>query len=323
MRTGKDFTNDGESLVVMPWPQFRWLATDDLKAIYAYLAVIPAVANATAADVKDGFTGPPTAFPDTFVDGDVERPLPPETDFTGAPVPDPGHVLRGLAIHPLADPASLVTMSGSELAAFGRGAYLAQVGDCNSCHTSPDRDLAPGSGFLTINTAGFLSGGTVFRVPPPLQPILHQTRTMSANLTGEVNGVFNEEGFTFASFDTIIQTGQDEETGTPLGFPMPWDVLRNMTIEDLSALYTYVHVVATEEGRTDANDQVHQSPARFCMADTDCDMGAGETCNMDATTGNECVGKNCSVDSDCDVCQTCEGTCTAPASDSACLAAAL
>lgn len=40
----------------------------------------------------------------------------------------------------------------------------------------------------------------------------------------------------------------------------------------------------------------------------------------DPTVGNECVGRACSVDAECDTCQTCgAGVCVAPAPDSACL----
>jgi hypothetical protein len=40
----------------------------------------------------------------------------------------------------------------------------------------------------------------------------------------------------------------------------------------------------------------------------------------DPTIGNECVGRACMADADCDACQTCDaGACVAPTPDSACL----
>ena len=49
-----------------------------------------------------------------------------------------------------------------------------------------------------------------------------------------------------------------------------------------------------------------------------CNTAAGETCN---TATNECVGRACNVDADCDTCQTCTSSvCTAPdAATSLCL----
>jgi hypothetical protein len=52
---------------------------------------------------------------------------------------------------------------------------------CNDCHTHPDRTADE------VNTSAFLTGGTVFAVPPPLRPVFKQVRAMSANLRGQVH----------------------------------------------------------------------------------------------------------------------------------------
>src|SRR5262249_25184885 len=54
MRTGADFRPgaEGQALIVMPWYYFRWFGIDDLKAIYAYLKVIPAASNVVPPDMK-------------------------------------------------------------------------------------------------------------------------------------------------------------------------------------------------------------------------------------------------------------------------------
>ena len=62
------------------------------------------------------------------------------------------------------------------VALFGRGSYLVNaIADCNGCHTNPARAQSH-----AITTAQYLAGGAVFSVPPPLQPVVHIVRTMSA-----------------------------------------------------------------------------------------------------------------------------------------------
>src|SRR5262249_1984504 len=165
MRTGKDRSAAGdEALVVMPWAGYRWMATDDLKAIFAYLRAIPPVTTMNMNDNKGPFAGPPVAFPSTYNEGAVELALPPETDALGDPVPDPDHVLRGLVMQPL---GPLISQSAITESLIGRGAYLVTaVAQCNDCHTNPDRNYAPGANFLKINTAAYLTGGRVFPAPP-------------------------------------------------------------------------------------------------------------------------------------------------------------
>jgi hypothetical protein len=114
---------------------------------------------------------------------------------------------------------------------------------------------------------------------------------------------------------------------------MPYDHFRNMTEDDLVALYTYLSTLATTQPRVDAgntiNDKVTQGIAIWCDDTHACPtlpQGAGTfTCHKDATIGNECTGNACASDEDCGACQTCNtGThvCEAP-SDQAHIACAL
>jgi hypothetical protein len=99
---------------------------------------------------------------------------------------------------------------------------------------------------------------------------------------------------------------------------MPWYIFRQMNLDDLEAIYTYMRWLAVNSPTTGAGDKATQSAARYCTANSGCVTAAGETCNM-AT--NECIGRTCAVDSDCDACQTCTTTkCAAPAASSACVA---
>ena len=312
MRTGEDFSATSESLIVMPWQTLRWMSTYDLNAIYAYLKAIPAVSNTIAANAKPSV--PPSAFSGSYDEGVTTTPLPPETDAQGNPVPDPDNILRGLAMNSL----SLGTpISSTDAALFGRGAYLVNaIADCSGCHSNPSRQ--PMSNHL--NTAQYLTGGQVFAVPPPLQPVMKIVRTMSANLTGVKNGYFNTATISFAQWLTEITQGvhADETPPTrPLGFPMPWKAFRNMTEQDLAAVYTYVRVAAGA-GITGANDKATQDSARYCASAVDCN--SGETCS--AAT-KECIGGACTTNKDCGACQTCDvgasNTCLAPAAGSTCL----
>jgi hypothetical protein len=286
LQTGKDFRHSTDassaSLLVMPWRVFRWMSVTDMQAIYAYLKAIPAVSHPIANDSKP--IVPPVAAPTAYDDGDVARPLPDDASQ------DPHHRARGLAISPLANPS---TADGL----YGRGSYLVNaLAGCNDCHTNPDRTGPPGSG--KINTAAFLTGGAVFNPPAPIQAATGYSRTMSENLIGEANGFFSQ-----AHFDTFLSlivegTHVDDPKPKPLGWPMPWQYFRNMTAEDLEAVFVYLNGLPR---RTGVNDKMPQMPTMHCSGTLDC-AATGGTCDL---TAQECVGMTCTVSGDCGACQTC------------------
>ena len=200
-----------QALLVMPWQTFRWMSAPDLEAIYAYLQAIPAVNNLIPPDQKPAVA--PVPFPSTYDEGAVARPLPPETDAMGNPVPDPGFVTRGFAISPVAyDVSALPALSQGE---FGRGSYLVNaVGGCSDCHTNPARGMTG-----SITTGSYLSGGAVFAVPPPLQQPLGIVRSMSADLTGATQGSIATGKIAFAQFVGILTQGLHVEDAVPLRSP--------------------------------------------------------------------------------------------------------
>jgi hypothetical protein len=313
MRTGQDFRADaGVSLAVMPWFDFRWMSQSDLSAIYAYLAVLPPVDNVVPPDNK--VVGGPVPFPPAYNEGAITRLLPPELDATGKPISDPDNIARGLAISPVATPTDLGTAGTYDVttqALIGRGSYLVNaVGGCNDCHTNPDRDLAT----LTVNYAQFLTGGAVYPVPPPLAPVFHVTRSMSANLTGYTNGLMTSLAGNFGIFDEILTTGLhvDDTPVTPLAWPMPWQHLRSLVATDLEAIFAYLKALQPIVG---PNDKLTQPAARYCTLSTDC--RSGESCD---TTTNECVGGPCPTPAACGACQACtSNVCVAPSPGSLCL----
>jgi len=310
IRTGNNYTcsagtctTDNSTLVVMPWNQYRWASTSDLEAVYAYLKAIPPVVNQVDADT--GPHGPAAAtFPTSYNDGAVVRPLPAEVDGNMNPIPDPDSFRRGLAIEAL---GTTLPKDATTEAAFGRGSYLVTVGACNDCHTNPARTGA--AALDPINVASYLTGGAVFAFPAPAQPALGVVRSMSANLIGATNGFFGEPTTDFAVFAGILQTGLhvDEASPTPVAAPMPWFHLRNLTLDDVAALYTYLSFVWQDQPTALTADKATQPASYYCAATGDCQ--SGETCdtNNASATYHECIGRTCNVDADCPACQTCSG----------------
>jgi mono/diheme cytochrome c family protein len=333
MRTGADVhsaTGTGgatETMVVMPWQGYRWMSLYDLQSMYAYLQVIPGVSNAVPAAVKNTTVAPaptdpvePTAYTDGN-QGGAGTPLPPETTPTGpdssAPVPDPGFVLRGLALNPIAQTSAAVkALDPQTLSLFGRGAYLVNaIGDCSGCHTNLDHSPTVAG----IDTVHYLTGGQVFDlnvdgVPPFVQKQLGYVRSASANLIGSTNGFFNFASVDFATFESLITEGVHAEDPAPqrsVAFPMPWEDFKNLTIGDMEAIYTYMNVVS--HNYHPALDKVIPQPAVYCDPTTPCSTGS--TCSSNSAPG-ECLHNTCTaatVATDCAICQTCSastgGTC--------------
>ncbi|WP_224366340.1 cytochrome C [Hyalangium versicolor] len=309
MRTAKDFSsdNDEEQLIVMPWYTFRWMSTEDLKSIYAYLKKVPAVENPVPADIKGALAAArPVPFPSSYTDGEVSRPLPAESTS------DRLNIDRGMAISTLADPAAFSTFSADDKKLYGRGSYLANaVSDCSGCHTNPQRNLQTAK----IPPDLFLSGGAIFATGPGMDAALKLKRSMSSNLSGATHGLMKD--MTYEQFKEIIVKGQYVR-GTitrPLVYPMAnaAEALRKLTEDDLKALYVYTK---NQTPRTGAADKQPQEPARWCATDADCTSTGGGTCNA----SNECVGTACTEDWQCGACQTCSSNvCVAPAPNSACL----
>jgi hypothetical protein len=303
MRTGKDDKDPSHKLLVMPWEHFRWMTLWDLQAIWAYLHVLPAISNSVPADVNKAgsvLSGPPVPMPGTYDEGQVERPLAPDTmTVNGQPVPIPdAEVQRGASIRVYDAPAGFDTMVVQQQETIGLGAYLANAALCGECHSNRERDL---TGKIVL--ANYLTGGQTFAVPQPLQAILHQTRTMSADLVGHMNGFFNEGGDSLGRFLSVITSGTHADESTdgaparPLGWPMPWQAFADMEPDDLAAVYTYMKTVPPT-----GTDKATQDYDVYCTAPSDCPAG---TCD---TTTHVCTGNSCTTpgySAECAACQSC------------------
>ena len=137
-----------------------------------------------------------------------------------------------------------LNLRGKSRVLVGLGSYLVNVaGDCNGCHTSDQADpyLPGGNPFLgqpeSIDPAKYLVGGSQF-IPAhgPFPAIV------SRNLRPEANGL--PEGHTYEEFLQILMTGIDLDHAHPQYGPllqvMPWPNFRNMTDEDIRAIYEYL-----------------------------------------------------------------------------------
>ncbi len=134
-----------------------------------------------------------------------------------------------------------------------RGRYMVTVGGCNDCHTP--KMMGPNG--LEPDMSRTLSGNPstekLAKVPAGLiAPDKYLTITnnhlgawvgpwgvsFAMNLTPDKTtglGSWTEEMFVNA-----LRTGKHQGTGRPILPPMPWNWYRNMTDEDLKAMFAYL-----------------------------------------------------------------------------------
>jgi hypothetical protein len=140
---------------------------------------------------------------------------------------------------------SQTALSNEEL--IKRGKYLVTIGACHDCH-SPK--AANG---MDIDTTRLLSGHPKDEKLPPIVQSNDWVMfgmgltsfvgpwgvSYSANLTPHETGTGN---WTFEQFKTAIRKGKYKGLdGTrDLLPPMPWQMYRNMTDDDLSAVFAYL-----------------------------------------------------------------------------------
>ena len=122
---------------------------------------------------------------------------------------------------------------GKNLDLVGLGSYLVNaIGGCNDCHTHPS--YAPGGDPYqgeaeVINTAQYLTGGRQFG--PFTSP----------NLTPDAYG--RPGGLTFEQFAYTLRTGRDPQDPGRLLQVMPWPAFRNMSDQDLRAIYEFLRAI--------------------------------------------------------------------------------
>lgn len=127
-------------------------------------------------------------------------------------------------------------------AAARRGEYLVHLGDCTGCHTTADPLNHPIPGML-------FAGGRVFVRP--------WGTASSANLTHDASGIaYYDE----AQFIRTIRTGH--VGARPLNATMPYFFFRNLSDDDLKAIFTYLRTLPPVVHRVDNTE-----PATLCPKD--------------------------------------------------------
>jgi mono/diheme cytochrome c family protein len=114
----------------------------------------------------------------------------------------------------------------ADKASVERGRYLVRIGGCNDCHTPGYAETAgnvPESAWLMGAPVGFQGAwGTSY----------------AANLRLTVNGLTEDQWVTFAR--------------VPRRPPMPWFNLRDMSDQDLRAMYSYIRELGPKGERAPA-----------------------------------------------------------------------
>lgn len=130
-----------------------------------------------------------------------------------------------------------------------RGKYLTTVSGCNDCHSpkimtpegpepDPERLLSGHpqneklSNIIDPKDWVLFSSGLTASIGP-------WGVSYAANLTPDETGIGN---WTFKQFETAIRKGKYKglEGSRPLLPPMPWQMIRHMTDEDLRAIFAYL-----------------------------------------------------------------------------------
>jgi hypothetical protein len=148
------------------------------------------------------------------------------------------------ALYPLEALGHVPEPDRSDRVAYGK--YLVTVGHCEGCHTPEDEQGNPIAG---MNFAGGVDlSGAWGPDPKKIIPVT------SLNLTPDPSGIsyFDEQVFI-----NVIRTGQ--VNARPLASIMPWGFFRNLSDEDLKAIFGYLRTVKPVKHRVDNTEE-----ARYC-----------------------------------------------------------
>jgi mono/diheme cytochrome c family protein len=140
-----------------------------------------------------------------------------------------------------------------------RGKYLVTIAACHDCHTplkvGPDGVAAPD---MDRQLSGHPEANGVPPEPKSTAPwdtqIYGMTawtgfwgRSFTANLTPDPETGLGK--WTLRNFVDTIRSGRHLGRGRPLQPPMPWQMYRNMTDEDLEAVFAYLQSIPPVRNR--------------------------------------------------------------------------
>lgn len=143
-------------------------------------------------------------------------------------------------------------------AAVERGKYLVTISGCNDCHTP----FKMGEKFPEPDMTRMLSGHPESLKMPdapkaqsPWGMVAAETNTawagpwgvsFTANLTPDETGLGT---WTEQNFIDAIRSGRHMGRGRPILPPMPWPMIRNMTDQDLKAVFAYLQTIPPIKNR--------------------------------------------------------------------------
>jgi mono/diheme cytochrome c family protein len=166
----------------------------------------------------------------------------------------------GETVQPVTPPARDAALGSEE----ARGGYLAQIGECMGCHTTTTREGGPARP-LTFG------GGRRFRVSkgigneispdPSFTDGARETQPGEATVIASANITPDPSGIAFYTRDVFIQTIRTGHVGgvRRLSAAMPWAYFRNMTDDDLGAIFAYLRTVPAVRHRVTNFD-----PPTYC-----------------------------------------------------------
>ncbi len=149
--------------------------------------------------------------------------------------------------------------AGSQAERVKRGEYLTTVAGCNDCHTPLKMGKNGPEPDMTRKLSGHpesLKMTTPPQLSPPWMMTVSVTSTafagpwgtsFSANLTPDrETGVGN---WTEQTFITAMREGKHEGRGRQILPPMPWQMIGQMTDEDLSSIFAYLQTLPPTRNR--------------------------------------------------------------------------
>jgi len=147
-------------------------------------------------------------------------------------------------LQPLSPVAHVPEPDRSDHVAYGK--YLVTAGHCDLCHTPVDEQFNPLPG-MDFAGGNLLTG---YWGPDPKKLLT----VASLNLTPDPSGIsyFDEE-----MFIEVIRTGAVK--ARPLSNAMPWAYFRNLSDDDLKAIFAYLRTLKPVQHRVDNTE-----PPRYC-----------------------------------------------------------
>ena len=168
-------------------------------------------------------------------------------------------VLAQASLH-LAPAFAAATSRAATQSPVERGRYLVTIMGCNDCHTPLKMGVNGPEPDMSRMLSGHPSSLVIESAPPPASgPWMAQVGStmtawagpwgvsFTANLTPDLDtglGLWTPEAFI-----TAIREGRHQGQGRPILPPMPWQMIREATDDDLRAIFAYLQSVPAVRNR--------------------------------------------------------------------------